>query len=46
MAYRLPNMLANGNRGLVPEEMFQTLLTNKKQGKMCSGDATNIIKPT
>jgi hypothetical protein len=33
LAYRLQNPLANGKRGLVPEEMSQPLLTNKKQGK-------------
>ncbi len=33
LAYRLQNPLANGKRGLVPEEMSQSLLTNKKQGK-------------
>jgi hypothetical protein len=27
------NPPANGTQGLVPEEMSQTLLTNKKQGK-------------
>jgi hypothetical protein len=29
---------------VVPKEMSQTLLTNKKQGKMRPRDATNIIK--
>ncbi len=35
-------ILANGNQGLVLAEMSQTLLTNKKQEKMRSGDDTNI----
>jgi hypothetical protein len=29
----LQNLPANRKNGTVPEEMFQTLLTNKKQGK-------------
>ncbi len=33
-------------QGTVPEEMSQTMLTNKKQGKMRLRDATNIIKST
>jgi hypothetical protein len=33
---------ANGKQGLIPEEMSQTLLTNKNQGI----HALNIIKPT
>jgi hypothetical protein len=32
-AYRLQNPPANGKQEPVPEEMSQTLLTNKKQGK-------------
>jgi hypothetical protein len=31
---------------MVPGEMFQTLLTNKKQGNMRLRDFTNIIHPT
>jgi hypothetical protein len=31
---------------MVPGEMFQTLLTNKKKGKMRLRDATNITHPT
>ncbi len=31
--YRLQNLPANGKQGPVPEEMSQTLLTNKKQVK-------------
>jgi hypothetical protein len=33
LAYRLQSLLANGKQGPVPEEMYQLLLTNKKQGK-------------
>jgi hypothetical protein len=29
---RLPP--ANGKQGLIPEEIYQTLLTNKKQGNL------------
>ncbi len=43
--YRPQNLLANGKQGPVPEERCQTLLTNKKQGKMRPRDATNIINP-
>jgi hypothetical protein len=46
LAYRLQNLPANKNLGLVHEEMCQTLLTSKKQEKMRLRDATNIIKPT
>jgi hypothetical protein len=28
------NISANGKQGLVPEAMYQALLTNKKQGKL------------
>jgi hypothetical protein len=34
LAARLQNLPANGKQWLVPEEMYQTLLTNNKQGKM------------
>jgi hypothetical protein len=34
MAYRLQNLPANGKQGPVPKEMYQILLTNKKQGKL------------
>jgi hypothetical protein len=30
----LHNPLANGKHGSIPEEMSQTLLTNKKQGNL------------
>jgi hypothetical protein len=30
---------------MVPGEMFQTLMTNKKQGKMRQWDVTDIIHP-
>jgi hypothetical protein len=33
LAYRQQNSLTNGKQGLVPKEMDQTLLNNKKQGK-------------
>jgi hypothetical protein len=45
LAYRQPNLATNGKQGLVPEEIFQTLLTNKNQGKIAPCDATNLIKP-
>jgi hypothetical protein len=32
--YRILQALANGQQGPIPEEMFQTLLTNKKQGNL------------
>jgi hypothetical protein len=28
------NPKANGKQGLIPEEIYQTLLTNKKQGNL------------
>jgi hypothetical protein len=31
LAYYFHNPLANGKQGPIPEEMFQTPLTNKKQ---------------
>jgi hypothetical protein len=34
LAQNLHNPLANGKQGPIPEEMFQTLLTNKKQGNL------------
>jgi hypothetical protein len=37
----LHNSPANGKQGSIPEEIYQTLLTNKKHG-----NAANIIKPT
>jgi hypothetical protein len=46
LEYRLQNLPVNGKQGLMPKEMSQTLLTNKKQGKMLPRDATKIIKPT
>jgi hypothetical protein len=45
LVYRLQILPANGKQGLVPEEMSQPLITNKKQEKLCLRDATNIIKP-
>jgi hypothetical protein len=44
LAYCLQNPLANGKQGLMPEEMSQTLLTNKKQEKHYY-HANHIIKP-
>jgi hypothetical protein len=43
MAYRLQNLQANGQ---MPEEVSQSLLTNKKQGKMRPCDTTSFIKST
>jgi hypothetical protein len=37
---------ANGKQGPIPEEMSQTLLTNKKQGNPDEVHASNIIKST
>jgi hypothetical protein len=34
LAYNLYNPPANGKHGLIPEEIYQTLLINKKQGNM------------
>ncbi len=33
-------------QGPIPEEIYQTLLTNKKQGNLNYVHADNIIKPT
>jgi hypothetical protein len=44
MAYNLHSPPANGKQGLIPEEMSQTLLTNK-QGTQDYVHAPNIIKP-
>jgi hypothetical protein len=46
LAYRLQNLPANGKQEPVFEEMSQTMLTNKKQGKMRLRDTLNIVKPT
>jgi hypothetical protein len=43
-AYNLHSPGANGKQGPIPEEMSQTLLTNKNQGNF-DFDAANIIKP-
>ncbi len=43
------NLQANAGMSLsgpVSEEMSQTLLTNKKHGKIYQKHATNIVKPT
>jgi hypothetical protein len=40
----LHNPQANGKQGPIPEEIHQTLLTNKKQVRTVH--AANIIKPT
>jgi hypothetical protein len=42
----LHNPPANGKQGPIPEEIFQTLLTNKKQRNLDYVLAANIIKPT
>jgi hypothetical protein len=42
----LHNPPANGKQGPIPEEMFQTLLTNTKQGNLDYLHANHIIKPT
>jgi hypothetical protein len=42
----LQNLPANRKPGTIPEEMFQILLTNKKQGKNYRVHAAHIIKPT
>jgi hypothetical protein len=34
LTYNLHSPPANGKQGPIPEEMSQTLLTNKKQGNM------------
>jgi hypothetical protein len=41
LAYSLQNLSANGKQGAVPEEIFQTLLTNKKRGKMRLRDGSH-----
>jgi hypothetical protein len=46
MAYLLQKPPANGKQGLLPAEMFRTLLTNKKQGKNYLVHATHIINTT
>jgi hypothetical protein len=37
---------ANGKQSLIPEETYQTLLTNKKQRNLEKVHAANIIKPS
>jgi hypothetical protein len=34
MAYNMHNPPANEKQGPIPEEIYQTLLTNKKQGNL------------
>jgi hypothetical protein len=34
LAENLPNPLANGKKGSIPEEIYQILLTNKKKGNL------------
>jgi hypothetical protein len=34
LAKNLHNSPANGKQGPIPEEIYQTLLTNKKQGNL------------
>ncbi len=38
--------VGNGKQGPISEEMSQTLLTNKRQGKLEYVQGNNIIKPT
>jgi hypothetical protein len=40
----LRNLSANGKQGLILEEIYQILLSNKKQGNLDSVQAANIIK--
>jgi hypothetical protein len=44
LAYRLQNLPANGMQRLVPKEMYQTLLTNKKARKNYLVHAAHNIK--
>jgi hypothetical protein len=39
----LHNPPANGKQGPIPEEMFQTLLTNEKQGNLDSVQPTTLL---
>jgi hypothetical protein len=45
LAKKLHNPPANGKQGPITEEMFQTLLTNEKQGNLDYVHAANIINP-
>ncbi len=42
LVYRLQYLLANEKQGPVPEEMSQSLLTKKKQVKMCLRNGTTL----
>jgi hypothetical protein len=42
----LHNPPANGKQGPIPEEIYQTLLTNKKQGNLNKVKTDKIVKPT
>jgi hypothetical protein len=37
---------ATGKQGTIPEEIYRTLLTNKKQGNLNQVHADGIVKPT
>jgi hypothetical protein len=46
VAKKLQDPPAYGKQVLIPEEMSQTVLTNKKQENLDKVHASNIIKPT
>jgi hypothetical protein len=46
LAYSLQIPPANGKQAQVAEEIYQTLLSNRKPGKIDYVHATNTIKPT
>jgi hypothetical protein len=46
LAENLHNPPPNGKQGPIHEEIYQTLLTNKKQGNLGKVHDANIIKPT
>jgi hypothetical protein len=46
LGYRLQNHPANGKQGPVPEEKYQALLINKKQGNIATYTLTLSIQPS
>jgi hypothetical protein len=44
LAYNLCILSANGKQGLETEEVFQTLLTNKKHGKLMFFNSGLLVK--
>ncbi len=46
LAYSLRSLSSNGKQGPVPEEMYQTMLTNKKRRKKLLSTCRYTIKPT